>query len=186
MRAELDPTASKLGGGNSLDEAGSFGSIEASKNLNITYDLLQESCSAWLEENAPSLGAAMAFYTIFSLAPVLVVAMAVAGLVFGHKAAESEILLQLQALVGERGARAVQMFVQGADRPVLGVAASTIGIGTVLVGASGAFIEFQAALDKIWRVTGRTENVFVGAIRKRFLSFGLVLARASCYWRHSF
>lgn len=146
-----------------------------SANLNVTYDLIKESCSAWVEDDAPSLGAALAFYTIFSLAPVLMVAMAVAGLVFGHQAAEGEILLQLQVLVGETGARVGQTFIQGADRPVLGVVASTIAIGTILVGASGAFVEFQAALDKIWRVKRRSESFIFGVVRKRFLSFGLVL-----------
>ncbi len=143
--------------------------------MKITFNLLKKACSAWVEDDAPSLGAAMAFYTIFSLAPVLMVTLAVAGFAFGQKAAEGEILLQLQALVGETGARAVQTVIQSADRPVLGVVASTIAIGTVLVGASGAFIELQAALDKIWRVKRRSESVFLGAIRKRFLSFGLVL-----------
>src|ERR1019366_10288560 len=128
------------------------GASRVSTNLNVTYDMLKESCSAWVEDNAPSLGAALAFYTIFSLAPVLIVAMAVAGLVFGHKAAEGETLLQLQVLVGEMGAKAVQTVIQSADRPVLGVVASTIAIGTVLAGASGAFIELQAGLDRIWRV----------------------------------
>ena len=151
------------------------GASRVSTNINVTFDLLKESCSAWMEDDAPSLGAALAFYTIFSLAPVLIVAMAVAGLVFGHKAAEGAILLQLQVLVGETGARAGQAFLQGADRPVLGVVASTIGIGTVLVGASGAFVEFQDALDKIWRVKRRSESFLFGLVRKRFLSFGLVL-----------
>jgi membrane protein len=151
------------------------GASKVATNLNVTYDLLKESCSAWVEDDAPSIGAALAFYTIFSLAPVLIVAMAVAGLVFGHQAAEGQILLQLQVMVGETGARAVQTVIQSADRPVLGVVASTIAIGTVLVGASGAFIELQAALDKIWRVERKSESVFLGAIRERFLSFVLVL-----------
>ena len=143
--------------------------------MKITFNLLKEACSAWVEDDAPSLGAAMAFYTIFSLAPVLMVALAVAGFAFGHKTAEGEILRQLQALVGQTGARAIQTVIQSADRPVLGVVASTIAIGTVLVGASGAFVELQAALDKIWRVKRRSESVFLGVVRKRLLSFGLVL-----------
>jgi len=146
-----------------------------SKNLNVTYDLLKESCSAWLEDNAPSLGAALAFYAVFSLAPLLIVAMAVAGFAFGNQAAAGGILPQLQALVGETGARAVQIVIQSADRPVLGVVASTFAIGTALVGASGAFVELHDALDKIWRVRRRSESVFLRAIRKYFFSFGLVL-----------
>lgn len=147
-----------------------------SANLKVTYTLLKEACSAWLEDNAPSLGAALAFYTIFSLAPVLIVAIAVAGLAFGQRAAEGEILRQIQALVGETGARAVQAVIRSANRPALGVLASAIGIVTVLVGASSAFVELQDALNKIWKVQRRSESILVGAIRERFFSFCLVLS----------
>jgi membrane protein len=144
-------------------------------NLKAAYVLFKEAVSAWVEDNGPSLGAALAFYTIFSLAPVLVVAVAVAGLAFGQKAAEGEFLRQLQALVGEAGARAVQAIIQNANRPALGVIATTIAIGTALVGASGAFVELQDALNKIWGVQRRSESIWLSVIRERFLSFGLVL-----------
>ena len=143
--------------------------------MKAIYGLLKEAWSAWLEDNAASLGAALAFYMIFSLAPVLMVAIAVAGLAFGRRAAEGEVLRQIQSLVGETGARAVQAIIQNANRPTLGVIAATIGIVTVLVGASGAFVELQDALNKIWRVPRRSESIWVGVIRKRFWSFGLVL-----------
>lgn len=143
--------------------------------MKAAYALLKEACSAWLEDNAPSLGAALAFYTIFSLAPVLIVAIAVAGLAFGQRAAEGEVLRQIHILVGETGARAVQAIIQSANRPALGVIAATIGIVTVLVGASGAFVELQDALNRIWKVSRTSENIWMGAIRKRFWSFGLVL-----------
>jgi membrane protein len=143
--------------------------------MKLTYGLLKEAGSAWLEDNAPRLGAALAFYMIFSLAPVLIVAIAVAGLAFGQRAAEGEALRQMQALVGETGAKAVQAIIQSANRPALGVIAATIGIVTVLVGASGAFVELQDALNQIWRVPRRRESIWVGAVRKRFWSFGLVL-----------
>ena len=144
-------------------------------NLKVAYALFKEACSAWAEDHASSLGAALAFYTVFSLAPVLIVAIAVAGLAFGQKAAEGEFSRQLQGLVGETGARAIQAIIQSANRPALGVIASTIGIGTLLVGASGAFVELQDALNKIWRVQRRSESILLGVIRERFLSFGLVL-----------
>src|ERR1700730_9349067 len=147
-----------------------------SGELKATYALLREACSAWVEDDASTLGAALAFYTIFSLAPVLIVTIAVAGLAFGKRAAEGEILQQLQSVIGETGARAVQALLQTVNRPTIGVIASAIGIGTVLIGASGAFVELQNALDKIWKVKrSRSESGWVGAIRKRFFSFGLVL-----------
>jgi membrane protein len=143
--------------------------------LKAAYTLLRESCSAWVEDDASTLGAALAFYTIFSLAPVLIVTIAVAGLAFGQRAAEGEILQQLQSVMGETGARAVQALVQSVNRPTLGVIASIIGLATVLIGASGAFVELQNALDKIWKVKRKSETVWMGAIRQRFFSFGLVL-----------
>jgi membrane protein len=144
-------------------------------NLKVAYALFKEACSAWVEDHGSSLGAALAFYTVFSLAPVLILAIAIAGLAFGQKAAEGEFSRQLQALVGDTGARAIQAIIRSANRPALGVIASTFGIGTLLVGASGAFVELQDALNKIWRVQRRSESILLGVIRERFLSFGLVL-----------
>jgi membrane protein len=126
-------------------------------------------------DNAASQGAALAFYTIFSLAPVVIVAIAVAGAVFGREAAEGEILRQIQALVGHAGAVTIQTVIQKADRPALGIIASMIGLLTVLVGASGAFLELQDDLNKIWKVKPRSERFWVCALRKRLLSFGLVV-----------
>jgi membrane protein len=117
--------------------------------LNAAYVLVKTACSAWTDDNAPSMGAALAFYTAFSAAPVLIVAMSMAGLEFRQKAAEVEFAGQLQALVRERGARAVQAIIQRADRPALGIVASAVGIGTLLVRASGAFADLQDALNKI-------------------------------------
>ncbi len=139
------------------------------------YALVKEASSAWAEDNAPSMGAALAFYTVFSLAPVLIVAIAIAGLAFGQKAAEGEFLRQLQTLIGDTGARAVQAILQSADQPALGIIASALGIATLLIGASGAFVELQGALNKIWKVPRQRESVWLRVIRQRFLSFGLVL-----------
>lgn len=144
-------------------------------NLKTAYALFKEAGSAWAEDNAPSMGAALAFYSVFSLAPFLIVAISVAGLAFGQKAAEGEFSRQLQGFVGETGARAIQAILQSANRPALGIIASAIGMGTLLVGASGVFVELQDALNKIWRVQRRLESIWLSAIRGRFLSFGLVL-----------
>jgi membrane protein len=143
--------------------------------VKAAYALFKEACSAWAEDNAPSMSAALAFYTIFSLAPVLIVAIAIAGLAFGQKAAEGQFLWQLRAVIGETGAEAVRAIIQSANRPAFGVIATAIGIGTALVGASGAFVELQDALNKIWRVQRRSESVLLAVIRGRFFSFGLVL-----------
>ena len=143
--------------------------------VKAAYVLFKKACSAWSDDDAPSMGAALAFYTIFSLAPVLIVAISVAGLAFGQKAAEGEFARQLQSLVGTTGARAIQAILRSANRPALGIMASAIGMGTLLVGASGAFVELQDALNKIWKVQCRPGGVWLRVIRERFLSFGLVL-----------
>jgi membrane protein len=143
--------------------------------VKLTYSLLHEACSAWLDDNGPSMGAALAFYTIFSLVPVLVIATTVAGLAFGEHAAQSEILLQLQSVFGRTGAQAVQGLISGGTGTGFSWAASTIGILTLLIGASGAFVELQDGLDKIWKVVRTSENVLVAVIRQRFFSLGLVM-----------
>ena len=137
--------------------------------------LLKESCSAWLQDNAPSMSAALTFYAILSLIPVLIVATAVAGLGFGQKLAEAEALRQIQAVLGETNARVLRAAVLSANRPALGAIAGMVGVGTILVGASGAFIELQDALNKIWRVERESGNILLGAIKQRLLSFSLVL-----------
>lgn len=137
--------------------------------------LFKRACLAWAEDNAPSMGAALAFYTVFSLAPVLIIAISVAGLAFGQRAAEGEFLRQLQGLVGGTGARAIQSIIRSADRPALGIIASAMGIGTLLAGASGAFVELQAALNKIWKVPRASKGAWLIVIRERFMSFVLVL-----------
>ena len=149
--------------------------LSVSANPKIAYALLKDACSAWAEDHASSLGAALAFYTVFSLGPVPILAIAVAGLAFGQKAAESEFSRQLQTLLGAAGARAVQAIIRSANQPALGVIASTIGIGTLLAGASGAFVELQDALNKIWKVQPRSESILLGVIRERVFSFALVL-----------
>jgi membrane protein len=121
------------------------------------------------------MSAALAFYSILSLIPVLIVATAVAGLGFWQKVAETEALRQIQAVLGETSARVLQAAVLSANRPALGAIASTIGIGTILIGASGAFLELQDALNKIWKAERKSEGVLLGAIRQRFLSFSLVV-----------
>ena len=148
---------------------------KASANIKVVWVLLKESGLAWLQDNAPSMGAALTFYAILSLAPVLIVATAVAGLGFWQKTAEAEVLRHIQALVGETGARILQTAILNANRPALGAIASIIGVGILLVGASGAFVELQDSLNRIWRVERKSGSILLGAIRQRFLSFSLVL-----------
>jgi membrane protein len=138
--------------------------------------LLRQAGVAWLADNAPRLGAALAFYTLFSLAPVLIVAVSVAGFVFGEKAAQGEIVRQFQGLMGTQGATAIETIIQSTNRPALGVFATTLGLLAILVGASGAFNELQDALNTIWKVDSRTKSFWTVTSRQRFFSLGLVVA----------
>jgi len=147
----------------------------ASANMKVVWALLKESGFAWAQDNAPSMGAALTFYAILSLTPVLIVATAIAGLGFWQTVAEAEVLRHIQVLVGETSARVLQAAILSANRPAVGAIASMIGVGTMLVGASGAFVELQDALNKIWRVRRKSGSILLSAIRQRFLSFCLVL-----------
>jgi membrane protein len=138
--------------------------------------LLREAGAAWFADNAPRFGAALAFYTVFSLAPVLIVAVSVAGLVFGEKAAQSEILRQFQGLIGAQGAAAIETIIQNTNQPALGMFTTTLGLLAILVGASGAFIELQDALNTIWKVDSGTKSFWMVVIRQRVFSLGLVVA----------
>jgi membrane protein len=125
------------------------------------------------------MGAALAYYTLFSLAPILVVAIAIAGLVFGPEAVRGEIVGQIDGLIGHQGAQAVQAMLEGAARPSNSIPATIVGVITFFLGATGAFLELQTDLDAIWRVKRKESTSFWRALLKqRLVSFGLVLGFA--------
>jgi len=131
----------------------------------------------WYSDNVPRLGASLSYYTLFSFAPILVIVIAIAGAAFGAEAVRGEVARQLTGLVGETGAKAIQDLIKNAHEPRMGTVASVIGVVTFLLGATGAFLELEAALNDIWKVKARTAALgFKGMVLQRFLSFGLVLA----------
>ena len=140
------------------------------------WKLAKESVSAWIEDYAPSMGAALSYYTVFSLAPLLVIVIAVAGLVFGADTAQGEITGQLRGLLGDEGAKAVEELLKSASQPSRGVTASIIGGLTLFVGATSVFSELQSALDRIWRAPVTPSLGLWGLVRSRLLSFGMILA----------
>jgi membrane protein len=131
--------------------------------------------NAWLDDHAPSMGAALAYYTLFSLAPLLLIAISLAGLLFGPEAARGEIFGQLQGLVGSAGAAAVQQLLESVNRPAGGVASTVLGLVLMLVGATTVFAELQDALDRIWRAPARQTSGLWALLRARVLSLGLIL-----------
>jgi membrane protein len=138
--------------------------------------LLRESASNWLEHKAPMHGAALAYYTVFSLAPLLVIAIAIAGFALGQEAARGEIFNQVRGLIGADAARSIQDAVQSASaRPSTGIFAAAVGFAALLFGASGVFGQLQTSLNTIWSVEPRPGRGLKGIIQSRFLSFSFIL-----------
>jgi membrane protein len=140
------------------------------------YALCRHAVSAWIDDYAPSMGAALAYYTLFSIAPLLLIVISIAGLVFGPDAARGQIFAELRDLMGEDGAAAAQALLQSVNKPAQGVLGTIVGVVLLGVGAISVFGELQNALDRIWRAPGRAGSGGVWAlVRARLLSFGMVL-----------
>jgi len=139
--------------------------------------LLWQALVAWWNDNALRLGASVAFYTLFAIGPILLVAIAIAGTLFGPEAVRGQIVSQIDGLVGVEGGKAVQALLQGATSPSGNVLAATIGGITFIATACGAFLELQAALNAIWHVEPNpTEGQVKQFVLARLRSFGLVVA----------
>ena len=140
------------------------------------WQTTQAAGRAWVDDYAPSMGAALSYYTLFSLAPLLIIVIAVAAMVFGQAAAQGEIVSQLRGIMGEDGAVAVEGLLKAAREPTQGVVATLTGVVLLLLGATAVFAELQSALDRIWRVPAQSKGSGIWTLlRMRLLSFGLVL-----------
>jgi membrane protein len=139
------------------------------------WEIIRDAGKEWVNDNATRLAAAVAFYTILSIAPLFVIAVAIAGAVFGEDAATGALTDQLRGLLGDAGAEVARTTVQHADKPKAGTLATVIGIATLLFGASGVFGELQSSLNAVWNVQAKASGGIWRTIRHRFLSFGMVL-----------
>ena len=141
--------------------------------------LLKESASSWSADYAPSMGAAISYYTLFSIAPLLLIVIAVAGMVFGADAARGAIFEQLRGLLGDGGAQAIEGMVDAANKSEGGIISTILGVAVLLLGATTVFNELQNALDRIWRAPARVKSSGIwNLLRTRLLSFGMVLGMA--------
>jgi membrane protein len=148
-------------------------------NLKNVWTLAKSAAEAWQEDYAPSMGAALSYYTMFSIAPLLLIVIAVAGLVFGDDAARGAIVGQLQGLMGDEGARAIEGMIAGVNKPTQGIVATVVGAATLLLGATTVFGELQSDLDRIWRAPSREKSSGLWSLlRTRLLSFGMILGIA--------
>ncbi|MEH2198342.1 YihY/virulence factor BrkB family protein [Nostoc sp.] len=144
-------------------------------NWQAIWKLFQETFKEWSEDKASRLAAALAYYTIFSIAPLLIIVIAIAGAVFGEEAARGQIVGQIQGLVGIEGAKFLESAIQNANQPKTGAIASIISIVVLLVGATGLFTELQDAMNTIWEVKPKPGRGVTNIIRLRILSFAMVI-----------
>src|SRR4029079_10671695 len=132
----------------------------------------------WSRDNVPQLGASVACYPVFVIAPLLVMSLAIGAFVFGDEAARGEVASQMRSLIGSQGAHAVEDMIESANKPASGVMATVLGVLMLLFAASGVFGELQQSLNKIWEVEVKADRGFVRIIRERFFSFVMVLGIA--------
>ena len=141
--------------------------------------MFRRASSEWMNDNAPRLGAAVAFYALLSLAPIVVIAIAVAAVVYGQDAAQGRLALEIRGLAGPDVARTVEDIIKGAYQPRTGLIATLLGLATLAFGASSMFVELHDAMNTIWKVTlppdRNNADMFIRLIRDRFYSFATVL-----------
>lgn len=144
--------------------------------MNKYFDVAKQTFREFGEDKAPRLGAALAYYTIFSIGPLLLIAVAMAGIFLGQEAAQGQISAELGKIFGSQMSQALEQMIQAAAKPKSGTMATIVGVVMLLVGASGLFAQLKDALNTIWNVEPKKSGGIVGIIRQRFLSMAMVLA----------
>jgi membrane protein len=143
------------------------------------WPMIKMSVVSWRQDHASSMGGALAYYTLFSIAPVVIIVIAVAGFFLGPEAARGEIVTQLRGLLGDDGAQAVQSLLESASKPEEGLFATLSSIVLLVIGATTVFAELQSDLDRIWRAeSAKAASGIWSFLRARLLSFGMILALA--------
>lgn len=148
--------------------------INASKGAGVLWSIVQEAVHEFFEDRAMRLGAALAFYSVLSLGPIVLIVLVIASAVLGAEAANAEVSDQMVNLVGKEGAEALQAMVAAAHQQGSGLAA-VVGVVTLLIGATGVFGQLQDALNTIWEVQPKPSRGVMGIVKERFLSFSMVL-----------
>ena len=153
------------------------------RGLKGAWQLIRDAAKEWSNDKAPRLGAALAYYTVFAIAPVLLVAMSVAALVLGQEAAQGHILDELRSMFGADTAKMIQEALAKSSERKSGVIGTVVGVGTLLVGATAVMIELEAALDAVWKVVPRPGRGIKGLIKRAAAVAGAgAQPRVSCCW----
>jgi membrane protein len=147
----------------------------AALSVSGVFGMLKEAATDWIEDKATQQAAALTFYSVLSIAPLLVISLAVASLVFDQKAARTEMVDEMGGLIGSEGEEAVEAMLDSADKPQQGTVATILGVITLLFGASGVFGQLQDSLNTIWEVKPKPGGGIWQLIRSRFLSMAMVL-----------
>ena len=138
------------------------------------WALVKDTVTGFIDDSALSRGASIAYYTLFSIAPVLLIIVAIAGLVFGHDAAQGAIVGQLSGLMGEQTAKALEEMIKSADKHDAGIVATIVGVAVLIVAATGVFGEVQSAMNAIWKAKPKSSTLS-RLVRARLASLGLVV-----------
>ncbi|MBC7815657.1 MAG: YihY/virulence factor BrkB family protein [Planctomycetaceae bacterium] len=144
-------------------------------SMKTIYELLRQTMTEWSEDKVPRLGAALAFYSVFAIAPLLLIVIAIAGFVFGRDAAQRQIVGQIAGVVGQESGQAIDKILEQASQPASGTFAIVSGVVVLLFGASGVFAQLQDSLNTIWEVAPKPGRGWKGVLRDRFLSLSMVL-----------
>jgi membrane protein len=144
-------------------------------NVKKFWGLMKSATSEWVDDEAPRLGAALSYYTVFAIPPLLVIVLFIVSLVFDAKEASSQLFAQVGGIIGEKSADAIQSAVTAQHQSNKGTMASIIALVTLFVTATGLFVELQAALNKVWGVEAKPGQGIWGFIKNRLLSFGMVV-----------
>lgn len=166
----LPPTVSRSAAGSAQEPSPPHANPEAS-----LWSMLKHTVQAWVDDRAPSMGASIAYYTLFSLAPLLLIVVSMAGLLFGAEAARGAIFNELEGLLGATSAQAIQSLLETVNQPSDGILGTLVGVAVMLMGATSVFAELQATLDRIWRAPQPAAGGLWHLLRVRVLSFGLIL-----------
>jgi membrane protein len=172
-RALLEDRIGFFRAGRTADEVKICFGNEPRSRLKAAFALLKETINRWSKDEAPRMAASLSYYTIFSMAPLLILAISIAGFVLGRDAAQGKIVEQISSLVGMQSAAAIQSMIQAANRPSKGIFAGVVGIISLLAGATGVLSELKSALNKIWRTEepGDVKEI----VKKNVLFLGMLL-----------
>jgi membrane protein len=157
-----------------MNEAANERIVWWQRGLRAIFDLLKETGLAWQQDKAARLAAALSYYAIFSLTPLLVIIVAILGLVFGERAAQAEIAHQLEGLVGPEAAVMIETMLANFGNPASGILTSLVGLATLLYGATGLFNHVQGTLNTIWHAPPQSGNGVVHFVKQRVLHIAMV------------